>query len=178
MHDIYQRFCKIRGHHLFQLTHDMEMLAKRTGPTYFIKRMEKAIGTLVNYAKTWKIQLNHSKAEIILTGRKRPKGDVLEIRRKHVRLKTFATYLGIIIDHRLNYGVHTKQLMELVFRRYGQLFRLLSHRLRLRISKTVLLPSTRHGQEVWCRKVQSTNPEDLIDTLVYPERRHHTSQPY
>ncbi len=131
--------------------------AKRSNT--IIKALATALIRFDSYFKKWKIKVNSSKTQAILfkfnESRKRIPTNQLTFNGSVIELKTSVKYLGVIIDHKLNFGSHIDVARTNALNCLKAIYPLLGRKSslstdnKLTLYKVVILPKITYGSPVW-----------------------------
>lgn len=138
-----------------QFADDTALVAVGPNVDFALNRAERGIKAVHKFAQDWKIELNHSKTEAILFGRKRPRTKSLCFERRSIKLRSEVTYLGVTFDRQMTFESHARRRKHVALSRLRTLYCLttpnsgLSNRNRLRLANSIAIPAAVYGQEVW-----------------------------
>lgn len=129
-----------------------------------IDRLQLAIEKLFEYFNKWKLKLNSSKTEAILFTRKRTQPlRTLKINGHSIAWSKSVKYLGLIMDHKLNWNEHVSYLRLKGMKAFNALSTILNRKSNLSSQTKLLLytslirPCLTYGCPVWSNTSKSNH---------------------
>ncbi len=124
-----------------------------------IRHLATALKQIDNYFKKWRIKVNNEKTQAILfkfnQSKKRTPTQQLVFNGSIIQLRTEVKYLGVTIDHKLNFGAHTDTCRTKAINCFKSMYPLLcrksrlSTRNKLTLYKAIIRPKMTYGSPVW-----------------------------
>lgn len=151
-----QDFPDIFSGEVLQYADDTALLISTRTTNGMFFRAQKALNKVSAYCSVWKIKLNIEKScAIIMT-----KGNLMDppplyIQHRPLQYKRESKYLGILLDCKLTWKPHLKQLLSSIKQIYGSLYSILGRSSKLStfnkllVLKTFILPKLLYGSCAW-----------------------------
>jgi len=144
---------------------DTAILSSAKQSNTIIKNLSVALTRIHKYFVKWKIKVNCEKTQAILfkfnqSSKRNPTRD-LYFNGSLINFKTDVTYLGIIIDEKLNFGKHIESCRVKALNSFKAIYPLLNRRSKLSteskltLYKVIIRPKITYGSPVWITTSQS-----------------------
>lgn len=124
-----------------------------------IKALTNALSSVDNYFKKWKIRVNSNKTQAILfkynQSKKRSPTRQLIFNGTIIELSHTVKYLGVTLDHKLNFGKHIESCQTKSLNCFKAIYPLLARKSRMStvnkliLYRTVILPKMTYASPVW-----------------------------
>lgn len=120
--------------------------------------VQQHLAEIVKYTKTWKIQMNQSKTELITFTRKFTNNKLItpvKLDNHIIKPQQSVKYLGVELDYRLNYQLHVKQTLKKAYNAGRLLYPLmcpksnLSNKNKKLLYKVIIRPIISYAAPVW-----------------------------
>ena len=131
-----------------------------------IKSLATALSRIDNYFKKWRIKVNNEKTQAILfkfnQSKKRIPTQRLVFNGSIINLRTEVKYLGVTIDHKLNFGAHIDACRTKAINCFKSMYPLLCRKSKLSthnkltLYKAIIRPKMTYGSPVWSVAAAST----------------------
>lgn len=122
-------------------------------------RLQENVNRISEYFKAWRIKINPNKTTgVYFNYRKRridARPEEIKIEDQKIEWKKEATYLGIILDEDLNFNQQIDNNIKKTRQLHGYLYPMLNKKSKLstenkmRLIKTIIIPSITYGGEIW-----------------------------
>ncbi|KAL1138742.1 hypothetical protein AAG570_008804 [Ranatra chinensis] len=134
---------------------DLALYSSSVSAKNAINRVRNATHHMIKELNLWKINVNAAKSEAILFTPSRKQVDThIHIRTNRIPFSSSVKYLGVHIDNKLNWNVHTKTTNKLALSKLGRnycLFRSseINSKHKLLLYKAIVRPTLTYGCQVW-----------------------------
>jgi len=122
---------------------------------YAILQLQRQINIASEWFKKWRLRINEAKTTAILFGRTQKLNTNLELNNVQISWSNKVKYLGIIIDHKLNFSDHVKTIVKKATKIRGSLYPVLNKkcpipaRARLNLFKIYIPPILTYAGASW-----------------------------
>lgn len=174
----------------FIFADDTAFVATDSDPTIVITKLQAAQNAIEGYQRKWKMKINPIKTQAIFFSNRRSPRHLPQ--RKiiagglEVEWSTEVKYLGLNLDQKLKFGIHTQKSLQKCDKLVKCLYSLICRRSRLNTSNKLLLykaiirPTITYGFPAWCncarthrRKLQ-TKQNRLLKMILDLDPYYHT----
>ncbi|KAL1131661.1 hypothetical protein AAG570_011274 [Ranatra chinensis] len=141
--------------HIAGFADDLALYSSSVSAKNAINRVRNATHHMIKELNLWKINVNAAKSEAILFTPSRKQVDThIHIRTNRIPFSSSVKYLGVHIDNKLNWNVHTKTTNKLALSKLGRnycLFRSseINSKHKLLLYKAIVRPTLTYGCQVW-----------------------------
>ncbi|KAL1122863.1 hypothetical protein AAG570_003189 [Ranatra chinensis] len=141
--------------HIAGFADDLALYSSSVSAKNAINRVRNATHHMIKELNLWKINVNAAKSEAILFTPSRKQVDThIHIRTNRIPFSSSVKYLGVHIDNKLNWNVHTKTTNKLALSKLGRnycLFRSseINSNHKLLLYKAIVRPTLTYGCQVW-----------------------------
>ena len=109
---LHERYPGAAGHHVGLYADDVALVTTSLNATYAAKKLQRALDLLPAWLAEWRLALNISKTQCIIFGHQRRQPPPLRLLDQQVPWSSKATYLGVVLDRRLNMTRHVKKATQ------------------------------------------------------------------
>lgn len=138
---------------------DTAIMATGTNHKQAVNNVQKAVNTIYNWTKKWRIKLNEAKSVHVDFTNKRPDYHPVYINDQVIPYENTAKYLGMTLDAKLRWKAHVKKKRVELDLRYKKMYWLLGKHSNLSVHnkivlyKQVIKPVWTYGIQLWgCTK--------------------------
>ncbi|KAL1124059.1 hypothetical protein AAG570_001829 [Ranatra chinensis] len=141
--------------HIAGFADDLALYSSSVSAKNAINRVRNVKHHVIKELNLWKINVNAAKSEAILFTPSRKQVDThIHIRKNRIPFSSSVKYLGVHIDNKLNWNVHTKTTNKLALSKLGRnycLFRSseINSKHKLLLYKAIVRPTLTYGCQVW-----------------------------
>jgi hypothetical protein len=137
---------------------DAAYLIAAKSSNVIVKKLNKSITTINKYYKNWKIKINAGKTQAVLfpynNSRKRTPSVVLKMGETTIHFQNSAKYLGLTLDHKLNFAKHIESKKRKAYARLAMLYPLIANKYlstknKIIIYKSILRPAVTYASPIW-----------------------------
>lgn len=167
IHDLHSNRSK-----LLQYADDTILYLSRRPLTQVKDLLEIDVKLTLDYFLKWRIVTNTEKTECILFNKKRLNNpDKLDIGGKSINWSSEVKYLGVWLDKKLTFTKHITETRKRVRQTFARLYPLLNRNStlsldnKIRLIKTILLPTALYASEIWAAQGTQTHLTDLQSTI-------------